>query len=468
MRTSIVTFVLVFGVLSSVANASDPINDRSALYTSETQTSDDLRRFPVPRGFMEPKGAILVRNARLFDATGAAPRFAVILIEGSRIAKIAASEQDLTIPKDVQIIDAAGKTVMPGLIDLHTHLTYLEQPGLPGALSEDSQADAALRAVQRMRYYLESGITSVRDVGSHGMAPFLLKRSAYLGQIAGPRIFPAGQLIVGTGGHGTETFTFHTAPEYPDAQVIEANGADAWRAAVRLQFKRGADLIKLASHFDMDEVSAAVNEAHKLGLRVTVDSEGIFTDMAVKAGVDCIEHPLPRSDETIRLMAKQGTCAVVTLVAYQYIGAMGGYFFSTSRRFTLNDTTTFAMARKLKDAGVKLGVGTDLFYGLYKSLPEPYIQELRNFVALGYSPAQALMAGTRTNAEILGMSDRIGTVEADKLADLIFLNGRPDENLEDLRKVDLVIQNGRVVVQDGRLLIPRHVEEKAPALPSPK
>ncbi|HIK99006.1 MAG TPA: amidohydrolase family protein [Dehalococcoidia bacterium] len=460
MRIQSAFLVMTIIWLSCGAEASDQVNDRSAYYQPGTETTNDLRRVPMPPGFGDPAGAILVRNARLFDGTGVPARPATILIEGSRISKIVSSEQGLALPEDVQIIDADGKTVMPGLIDLHTHMTYLERPGLAGPVSEDSQSDAALRGVERMRYFVESGITSVRDVGSHGMAPFQLKLWQYLGRIPGPRMFVAGQLIVGAGGHGTESFTFHTAPEYPDSHVYEATGADEFRAAVRLQFKRGADLIKLASHFNAEEVKAVVDEAHMLGLRVTVDSETIFTDMAVAAGVDCVEHPLPRSDATIRLMAKQGTCAIVTLVPYQYILDTGGYFFSTSRRFTLSNETMFAMARKMKDAGVKLGVGTDVFYALYKSLPEPYIQELRNFVQLGFSPSEALVAATRTNSEILGMSDRLGTAEEGKLADLIIVDGRPDENLDDLRKIDIVLLNGTVVVQDGRIFIPRHTEEK--------
>jgi len=445
----------------ATAGGADKPNDRSAFYGPDAQTTNDLRRVPMPKGFGEPPGSIVIRDARLFDGTGAAARPAAILILGGHIAKIAASEQALAAPPDAQVIDAAGKTVMPGLIDLHTHMTYLERPGMPAALSEDNQADAALRGMERMRYFVESGITSARDVGSHGMAPYQLKLWQYLGRIPGPRLFVAGQLIVGTGGHGTESFTFHTAPEYPGAQVYEANGADGFRAAVRLQFKRGADLIKLASHFSPEEVRAAVEEAHQLGLRVTVDAETLYTDMAVAAGVDCVEHPLPRSDATVRLMAKRGTCADVTLVAYQYIQDAGGYFFSTSRRFTLTNDTTFAMARKLKDAGVRLGVGTDLFYGLYKSLPEPYIQELHNFEQLGFTPAEALVAATRTNAEILGMDDRLGTLEVGKLADLIFVDGRPDQNLDDLARVDIVIVNGVVVVRDGRIFVPRHPKEKA-------
>lgn len=121
-----------------------------------------------------------------------------------------------------------------------------------------------------------------------------------------------------------------------------------------------------------------------------------------------------------------------------------------------------ATVKRMDAAGIKIGIGTDLVVDWYRFLPGAYLQELRNYESLGKTPAQALIAATRTNAEILGMADRLGTLEAGKLADLIVVDGRPDENIEDLRKLDHVIVNGRVVVRNGRLDIPRHVEEKAP------
>ena len=123
------------------------------------------------------------------------------------------------------------------------------------------------------------------------------------------------------------------------------------------------------------------------------------------------------------------------------------------------DLRTNRIARGLEAAGVKLGIGTDLTFGLYRNLPGPYIQELHNFETLGYSPVEALVIATKTNSEILGMSDRLGTVETGKLADLIFVDGKPDQSVDDLRRIEMVIVNGRVIVRDGRLYIPRHREE---------
>ncbi len=435
--------------------------DRSRWYTPETETSDDPRRVPQPVGSSDHDGRIVLVGGRVFDGTGTAVRPATVVVKGKTIGAILAPG-DTRYAADAEVVDVAGKTVMPGLIDMHVHMTYVKQFGEPPELTSHSQAAAALRGVERLRYYLESGITTVRDVGSHGMAPFLLARYVREGRIPGPRIYAVGQVITSQGGHGTERYRLQTAPAYPDAMLLEASGADGWREAVRAQFKKGADWIKLASHYSSEEIKAAIDEAHRLGLRVTVDAETQFVEMAVDAGADCIEHPLPRSDAALKKMREHGVSSVPTLVPYQFINARGGYMGSTSRRFTLTDASIVAMLKKMKEAGIKLGIGTDLTGELHQTLPESYIHELKNFMSVGYSAAQTLMAATRTNAEILGMEDRLGTIEVGKLADVIVVNGQPDRNIEDLARVDMVIVNGRLQVKDGRLFIPRHRSKEMP------
>ena len=451
MLTSALLFAAI-GCASGQQNESDGSYDRSVYILPGTELSDDLRRTPVPPGYGAPDGQLFIDDARLFDGTGADIRTVDILIDGKTISKI---EPALQAPSDARVIDARGRTVMPGLIDLHTHVTYVEQFGLPNVLSDLSQADAALRGAERLRIYVENGITSVRDVASHGMAPFILKDWITEGRIAGPRLFSSGQLITGEGGHGTEGFVFATAPTDPGGAIRQAAGADDWIAAVREQFKRGADLIKIGSHYSEDEVQAAVQEAHRLGLKVVVDSETFFTRMAVEAGADVIEHPLPRSDDTIAQMAERGVASVPTFIPYQIIiNGSGGYFGSTSRRFTLSEELMFAHVEKMRDAGVKLGVGTDLIVDWIKFMPDAYIKELKNFERLEYTPPEALIAATKTNSEILGMDDRLGTIEVGKLADIIFVEGRPDENLDDLRNVTTVIVGGRLIVDDDQVVFP--------------
>jgi len=435
--------------------------DRSGYFDKGAATTDDLRRVAMPAGFNEVKTSFVIKNARLFDGTGAPARNATVVVVSNKISKVLAADAT-DFPQDAEVIDAGGRTLMPGLIDMHIHMTYVfDRTGAP-ELTLDSQADGTLRGMERLRYFVDSGITSVRDTASNGMAPFILKDWADQGMIPSPRVFPVGQLITGTGGHADELFIQRTAPEFEGSMIRVANGPDEWREAVRTQFKRGADWIKIASHFDEDEVQMAVKEAHQLGLRITVDSENVFTDMAVKAGVDCVEHPLPRSDETIKLMAARGIASIPTIVPYQLIiQNYGGYYGTTSRRFSLTEPHMFEIVKKMKDAGVKLGVGTDIVMAWYRRLPGPYIQELKNFERIGYKPEEALIAATRTNAEILGMADRLGTIEPGKLADLIIVDGRPDANVEDLAKVPFVMVGGRIVKRDGRI-------EPTPRRPDPE
>ncbi len=441
---------------SADSRTQEKAQDRRKFLDPKTQVSDDPRRVVVKAGPRGPEGTLVLRGGRIFDGTGAPAREGTLVIERNKIAKIlAANSSDWS--RDAKVIDVSGKTILPGLIDLHTHLTYpLNEENFGVAMND---ADATLRGVEKLRYFIESGITSVRDVGSKGDVPFRLKAWVAENRIPGPRVFPAGAFITGEGGHSTENTPDELIAVMGATRL--ASGPDDWRQAVREQFHKGADVIKLGSHFSPEEVKAAVTEAHELGLKVTVDAETFYIQRAVEAGADTIEHPLPRSEETIQLMAKKGVAADPTLIPYQIIfEEWGGYFGSTSRRFTFSRDANLEMLKRLRRAGIKCGIGTDLILHWYRYMPGPYIRELKNFVEAGWSIPEALVAATKTNAEILDMDDRLGTLQAGKVADVLVVNGRPDENLDDLGKVDLVIRDGFPVVERGRVAIPRHTVEK--------
>lgn len=444
-----------------------PIYNRDQWLPKSVPTSDDVQRVPVPADYNGPKGSFVLVGGRLFDGTGAPAHPATIVVKGKTIvAVLKAGEHDW--PEDAVVYDITGKTVMPGLIDLHTHLTFLDvaDSGVY-ATGHLSGAESVMRGLRRMAIHLQSGVTSVRDVASHGDAPFVLKRLQASGEISGPRVFPAGQLITETGGHAALHAMMPGYPEKandnPNSMVRIASGPDEWREAVRIQFAKGADIIKLASEYSQAEITAAVDEAHSLGLPVTVDSETQYIDMAIKAGVDSIEHPLPRSDAAIALMAKRGIASVPTFVPYRIISrSSGGYFGSTSRRFELDEKTILEMGRKLHRAGVKMGVGLDLIVNWPDYMPGAYINELETFTQIGFTKSEALVAATKTNAEILRMGDRLGTIEPGKLADIIVIDGNPDEDLTALRKVKTAFVNGRLMLQDGRIYRPAHVEVLLP------
>jgi len=477
MKTRFLHTLLVAAIIATPVAAQDkdtgpearPIYKRDQWLPPTVPTSDDVLRIPVPKDYNSPKGSFVLVGGRLFDGTGKAARPATIVVEGKKITGVL-DPADKKWPADAVVYDVTGKTVMPGLIDLHSHLTFLEQADAMNIYSAASMsgAESVMRGVERMATYLESGVTSVRDVASHGDAPFVLKNLQATGKLPGPRVFAAGQLITQTGGHGAVHAFGPGFPEVangnPNAMVRVASGPDQWREAVRIQFAKGADLIKLASEFTQEEITAAVDEAHSLGLPVAVDSETQYIDMAVKAGADSIEHPLPRSDATVALMVKRGIASVPTLVAYRAImRGSGGYFGSTSRRFELNETVNEAMAAKMRRAGVKMGIGLDVVVLAGTNfLPGSYIDELESFTRIGFTKVEALVAATKTGAEIMRMGDRLGTIEAGKLADIIVVEGNPDEDFAALRKVRTAFVNGRLMLQDGRIYRPAHEEVPFP------
>lgn len=210
-------------------------------------------------------------------------------------------------------------------------------------------------------------------------------------------------------------------------------------------------MIKFASHYSKAEIATGIDDAHALGLTTTVDAEGFYTQWAVEAGIDTVEHPLPRTAETAALTATKGVASVPTIVPYDYIfDHMGGSFGSTSRRFGFSRQSTRAMLKTLKDAGITLGFGTDLVFDWFRYLPGAYLTEAQEFVAAGYTPAKVLGIATKTNAQILDMADKLGTLEPGKLADVLIVDGQPDVRIDDLAKVNTVIRDGVVAVRGVR------------------
>ncbi len=408
-----------------------------------------------------PEGTLVITGGRIFDGTGADVRTGTVVIERNRIKEILPpGSKDW--PQDARVIDVAGKTVMPGLIAMHEHITQAKGIIDPGPNVKTYAVLGTINAVERMKWYIEGGITSIRDMGSHGDIPFRLKDMVVMNRVCGPRLFPAGQLITTTGGHSTEGMWYGNFinVEVPEAILVSAewpvDGPDAWLQIVRQQWTNGANVISIASHFSREEVETAVEEAHILGLKVAADAETFYIRWAVEAGVDVIEHLWPRSDETIQLMASQGTHAVPSIAStMRMLEQEGGIYGLASRRFTVTKESIMETFRKMHLAGIKMGVGINMGNEVAE-LPYSYIEELKYFVEGGYSIKDALVAATKTSAEILDLNEALGTLEPGKLADISVIDGKPDVNLDDLANTHLVIRDGYIVVKDGRIFIPAH------------
>lgn len=435
-------------VLAQVYGQTTPA-DRRVFIRSQASTTDDPRHIPndpKPRG---PAGVLVLRGGRIFDSVKKAAYPGTIVMERNHISKILPPDST-DWPAEAKVLDIAGKTALPGLIDMHVHLTYPDASTIVDEVT--SEGAGTLRGLANAQNMLRHGITTVRDMNGVLRSPYILSEWMADDRAPGPRIFTAGHIITGTGGHAADR---PISGIHSTAYAREADGPIEWRKAVRETFKEGANVIKIASLFSPDEVHAAVEEAHALGLRVTCDCETFYIKWAVEAGVDMIEHPLPRTDETIKLMAEHHTDSDPTLQVYQnLVDGRGGYFNTPSRRFTLGSQQDFDIFKKMKAAGIRLGVGTDTIGDNNGTYPNVYIAELKWFVKGGFTIPEALIAATRTNAEMLDIGDKLGTLQPGKLADILVVEGSPDTNIDDLRKVDKVIRDGYIMVDGGAMQTP--------------
>ncbi len=420
-------------------------------------TTDDPRRVPIPARDTSGDPVLVLRGGTLIDGTGLAPvSHAVVVMQGNRIVA-AGPGRTVGLPSRVDCtIDVTGLYIVPGLIDLHMHFT--QQRGEDFYRYHDSDAAAAIRGVEKLRWFLDGGITAVRDVGTRNDVALRLKEAVQRGLVQGPRVFWSGKSIGIRSGHGDEvTATGSGLPTSlagrPDSKRV-ANGPGDWRLAVREQIRMGADWIKLTAPYTREEVAAAVDEAHMHGIRLTVDAFGDYVTWAVEAGIDNIEHPLSIPDATLTLMAEKGTALVPTLTAFfnpvthGYPSASippGGFHYTMSRRFYISHDDHIETMRKARTAGVKVGIGTDIPFEGEKRHPHDYFTELGFFKDAGYTNAEILDAATRMGADILGMGDRLGTLEAGRLADVLVVAGNPLDDIQNLRRMRLVVADGRVV-----------------------
>jgi len=396
-----------------------------------------------------------VKAARLIDVrTGNVMERAVVLIKGDRISDVGSG---LAVPAGTKVIDLGDATLLPGLMDMHTHLT-----GNPDQLGYSSIAISVPRQVlygaKNARLTLEAGFTTVRDVGANGFTDIALRDAINAGDIPGPRIAASGPALGITGGHCDDTLH---APEYKVTGEGVADGSVAVMKKVREVIKYGADLIKFcatggvlsfrddpqASQYSLEEMQTLVAEAHRLGRKVAAHAHGVDgIKLAVKAGVDSIEHGSYIDAEAVKMMKERGTWLVPTVY-------LGDWFLENAEKVGVpapliaKGKEVLPIARKnITEAfrqGVPVAFGTDAAvypHGLNA-------REFAVYVKLGMTPLQAIQSSTINASRLLGWENRVGTLEKGKFADLIAVGGDPLKDVTELERVQFVMKGGRVVKQ---------------------
>ena len=408
---------------------------------------------------------IALKAERMFDGKSKTlVQHGVIIVQGDKIVDVGSN---LAVPGGAKVIDLGDATLSPGFIDAHTHLTldYSGDYNLRRLHELDlNVSEQAIRATTFARATIEAGFTTVRDLGSRfvGSREFVdvaLRNSINKGLVVGPRMLVATKGIGATGGHfdptsGFRDFLFGREPDYTDGI---ADGPEEIRKAVRFEVKNGADVIKaavsggvlsLADEVDTpqltpSEMAALVDESHRLRKKVAVHCHGDQAAReAIEAGVDSIEHGSFMKPETLTRMKNKGTFLTPTLMATEWImSKLDNYPPALQAKAKAAGVARSDMFRSAVKMGVKISFGTD-------AAVFPHGQNAKEFklmVDLGMAPIDALKSATANDAELLGIAQKVGTLEKGKLADVIAMPSDPTSDITATERVSFVMKEGKIV-----------------------
>lgn len=384
-----------------------------------------------------------------------------IVVDGDKIIAVRSGYQ--SPGANDQLIDLRNHTVMPGLMDMHTHFSSQISATSYGEAQRMNEADYALRGAVFAEKTLLSGFTTVRELGDSHHISVALRKAIAQGYVNGPRIFAAGKSLATTGGHADPTNGLsYLLMGNPGPKEGVVNGADEARKAVRQRYKEGADLIKVTAtggvlsvarngmnpQFTDEELAAIVSTARDYGFKVAVHAHGKEgMQRAIKAGVDSIEHGTFMDQETMALMKKHGTYYVPTISAGKWVqqkAEIDGFFPDLVRpkAATIGPLIqqTFAQAYK---AGVKIAFGTDAGVGAHGDnwLEFVYMTEA------GMPPLPAILSATIEGAKLLGLEQELGSIKVGKLADIIAVPGNPLDDINLMGQVSFVMKNGKIYKQ---------------------
>lgn len=412
--------------------------------------------FVISIGAITPK-VTAIKAGRLVDTVGGKVlENQVILIEDNIIKQVGA---DVKIPEGATVIDLSKSTVMPGFIDTHVHITGDPGGDYYAVRFRESFVDEAITAHITAKRTLDAGFTSVRNLGAEGFVDIALKRAIDTGKIPGPRMQCAGIYVGSTGSHGDMVgFSPWLDSRMPAEMSGIANGADAVRQKVRYMIKYGAEVIKFgasagvlseeasvgAPQFTQEEMNAIVDEAHMHGIPVAAHAHGTQAiKMAIRAGVDSVEHASFIDDEGIKMAIEKGTFLSMDIYNDDYILAEYGKFGTPQKiieKEKLVGRTQRENFKKAFLAGAKMTYGTD--GGVY---PNGFNgRQFAKMVEWGMSPMQAIQAATMTSATLLRWDKTLGSITAGKFADIVAVSGDPLQKISILENVEFVMKDGIV------------------------
>lgn len=452
--------VLAFAPLLACASTSPSTSNATPVAVATIEPialAAGVEAAPVPDP--QPTQALLLRNARLIDGTGSAPQEGVdVLVEGGMITQIG---PDLVPPSGARELDVAGRTLLPGFIDAHVHLTFSPPKNYAQGVADglnNNLGDHALHGARNARRTLMAGFTTVRNVGG-SFADRALRDAIAEGLVPGPRVLVANHAIGITGGHCDDTNMMHPdiKPHAQDYRHGVADGPEEVRKAVRFQIKHGADVIKVcatggvmsqgdavgAPQLDPIELAAAVAAANRADRKVAAHAHGNQgIREAVEAGVHSIEHGSILDRETVRMMKARGTFLVPTVYVGKAVeaqadaGTLSAESAAKAREIAPQMRKSFRLAY---DSGVKIALGSDA--GVFAHGDNG--KEFATMIELGMKPMDAIVAGTSAAAELLGV-ENVGTVEVGKLGDLVVVDGDPLAEPAVLSRVVVVVKGGVV------------------------
>ena len=404
-----------------------------------------------------PSAEIAVQAGRLIDGVSTSARQNVTVLVGG--GKVISVQDGFQAPAGARVIDLRTSTVLPGFIDAHTHITGEGTGNAIVRAATESPLDDAVRSTAYAKRTLEAGFTTIRNLGAEGGADVALKRAIEAGIVPGPRMWTARTTISITGGHGDQGGLrpdLWVAPTWMDGIV---DSADEARKAVRYQHKYGADLIKItatggvlsigdsgdAQQFTDEELKAIVEASHLLGMKVAAHAHGKRgIESAIRAGVDSIEHGTYSDAETFRLFKEHGTYLVPTILAGKTVAEMAtipGHFHpSVQEKAARIGPLIQDMFKRAYTAGVKIAFGTDSGVSNHGD----NAKEFQYMVEAGMPAMEAIQAATRGGADLIGASDRIGSVQAGRFADLVAVAGNPLTDITELKRVTFVMKGGVV------------------------